>query len=142
MLDEWRKQLKKDDSDSNKRPKVNQETKQKSQFVTEGTTALERYRMRKQQKLQQQLMNEEHQRPPQHPSRQVLLMDDEDDNTADFSRSSNSIPMGTPSFSRRMTNSGKARRRSFSVNSSHRVRSPLTQDSEREFQSMQCSVFF
>lgn len=127
MLEDWRRQSTHDDmhaaSSANKRD-----------FVEAGTTALERYRMKKLQKLEQA----ENSLPPSHgfssgmPPRAVnsAPIFDDDDLTGDYSR----VTMGTPAFSRRLAGGGRAaRRRSFSVGSRHRARdtSPcLTQDSE------------
>ena len=130
MLEDWRRQSTHDDmhaaSSANKRD-----------FVEAGTTALERYRMKKLQKLEQA----ENSLPPSHgfssgmPPRAVnsAPIFDDDDLTGDYSR----VTMGTPAFSRRLAGGGRAaRRRSFSVGSRHRARdtSPcLTQDSEGKF---------
>lgn len=125
MLDEWRRQSR-DEQDSNKKAKT------EGSFATsEGASALERYRMRKQQKAQQQQQlqatNDENNinssRPPLLPRPTVsssMTFDDDDDHTADFGGRTLSSA-GTPSFSRRLTSSGRARRRSTSMGAARRT---------------------
>lgn len=139
MLDDWRRQVKTDDANNNshkrERDDVIEAMSSTAAVVsTEGTTALERYRMRKQQKLLQQHAEENYgSRPPLlPPSRSVVATYDDDEATGDYSRAASSVNVmsGTPSFSRRLTSSGRAaRRKSFSVGASHRARETLSQES-------------
>lgn len=137
LLDEWRRDrhvrgregVAPDELESSKRIKTqerespslprsasSQSTPSASPAYNEGTTALERIRMRKQQKLQQQSVNNENALPPQHPSsqRSTVCYDEDEENTDDYSRAASSvISGGTPSMSRRLGAGGRARRRSF-----------------------------
>lgn len=131
MLDEWRRQSKGPES-TNKRvldDAVSSDSKPPLSSAEGGMTALERYRLRKQQKLMQH--NDEnaggHRPPLLPPSRSAMTFEDED-TTIDLGRGTSSLlSSGTPSFSRRLSTSGKARRRSFSVGA--RMRETLSQES-------------
>lgn len=118
MLEEWRRTT---EDNANKREFGD---------ANAGTTALERYRMRKQQKLETENL------PPSGrtamssvPIHSAPLFDD-DDMTGEHSRAA----LGTPAFSRRLAGGGRAaRRKSFSVGPRHRSSPSLTQDSEGTF---------
>jgi hypothetical protein len=145
MLDDWRRQVKIDDKNNTNPHKRDRddntahETMSTAAVIsTEGTTALERYRMRKQQKLLQQHAEENYgSRPPLLPPSRSFVPStyDDDETTGDYSRTavaaaSVSVLTGTPSFSRRLTSSGRAaRRKSFSVGPNHRTRETLSQES-------------
>lgn len=132
LLDEWRRQKGHEENTSKRlREDSNYDSERShtatSDFSSEGTTALERYRMRKQQKLLQQ-REETSSRPPMHPpARPPMAFEDED--TTDHRASVSHFSGGTPSFSRRLTSSGRARRRSLSMGAKHRTREAFSQES-------------
>jgi hypothetical protein len=134
LLEDWRRQTKNDEAIAqHKREREDVENTQYIAFAsTEGTTALERYRMRKQQKLLQQNTDESSfSRPPLLPSTRSCIASNDDEDTSDYSRalSTINISTGTPSFSRRLGGTaGGARRRSFSVGG-HQSREGASQDS-------------
>jgi len=142
LLDEWRRQ-KGQEENTSKRLREDSTDSSEQNFTiasdgsTEGTTALERYRMRKQQKLLQQ-REESSSRPPMlPPSRPAMAFEDED--TTDFNASVSLISGGTPSFSRRLASSGRARRRSLSMGARHRTRETFSQESHDKDCSHQLS---
>ena len=121
MLEDWRRKT------DNEVSQNNTVIVHKREFTETGSTALERYRMRKQLKLGQ----DENSLPPSGmPPRTISSAPtfDDDELTGDYSR----VTLGTPAFSRRVAGGGRAaRRRSLSVGSRHRTRemSPsFTQD--------------
>jgi hypothetical protein len=141
LLDDWRRQVKNEEAnigssghkrDRENAPEIGVTAPLGNQ---EGSTALERYRMRKQQKLLQQHAEESNSgsRPPLLPPARSLVSGYDDDETGDFSRAVGTIGIsgGTPSFSRRLASSGKAtRRKSLSVSALHRhARESLSQES-------------
>lgn len=137
LLDDWRRQVKNEEanigSSGHKRdreiaPEIGVTAPLGNQ---EGSTALERYRMRKQQKHAEE--SNSGSRPPLLPPARSLVSGYDDDETGDFSRAVGTIGIsgGTPSFSRRLASSGKAtRRKSLSVSAIHRhARESLSQES-------------
>ena len=87
-----------------------------SGYVSDSRSALERYRDRKRKERQQSTFSDENALPPPHPltSNRTSIYFDDDENAGAYGRS-NQISSGTPSFSRRLAGSAKARRRSYSV---------------------------
>ena len=147
LLDDWRRQVKNEEpSSGHKRDREHApETGAAVPLgIPEGSTALERYRMRKQQKLLQQYAEESAtgSRPPLLPPARSLASAYDDEETGDFSKVAGTIGIscGTPSFSRRLASSGKAtRRKSFSVGAIHRhARESLSQESKEP----DCKSFF
>ena len=139
LLDDWRRQVKNEEAGGGSGHKRDREIASETGAAiplgtTEGSTALERYRMRKQQKLLEQHAEENYgSRPPLLPPARSLVSAYDDDETGDFSRAVSTITMssGTPSFTRRLASSGKAtRRKSLSVGAHHRyTRESLSQES-------------
>ena len=136
LLDDWRRGKLDATGNSVKRDREEeQEVFTTAPVVNlEGSTALERYRMRKQQKLQQQnAIENSGSRPPLLPPARSLMSAYDDEETGDYSRmvTSTGVSSGTPSFTRRLTNSGKAaRRKSYSVGAINRYsRETLSQES-------------
>lgn len=152
MLDEWRRQTKTEESSSSAIKREREESPDvklnEPLAAPEGTTALERYRMRKQQKMllahnQYDENNVPAARPPLLPPSRPAMAFEDDEVTSDYGRSSGSHSnSGTPSFSRRLTSSGRARRRSYSVGGSHRrpPRDTLSQESQ-EPECKLCSIY-
>ena len=143
MLDDWRRQTKQEEPAANKRVRDDPT----AAISTEGTTALERYRMRKQQKLLEQNNDENHgARPPLLPPTRSVISSHtcDDEETGDYSRAAISIGVssGTPSLSRRLTTSGRAaRRKSFSVGGNHRhMRESLSQESREPECKFSCNL--
>ena len=137
LLDDWRRQVTNEEPSSGHKRDREQAPETGAAVplgISEGSTALERYRMRKQQKLLQQYAEESTgSRPPLLPPARSLASAYDDEETGDFSKAAGTIgiSVGTPSFSRRLASSGKAtRRKSFSVGAIHRhARESLSQES-------------
>lgn len=152
-LDDWRRQarsrdrpsdLSSDDADSNKRPKLDEsfELSKAPPFVSQGTTALERYRMRKQQQQGQQTLQDATATLPPHPpltNRSTICFDDDDDEPT--YPPVTTLSAGTPSFRRRTGGAVRARRNSMSAGAKTRYRaSPsLSQESYGASQSQPLS---
>jgi hypothetical protein len=88
-----------------------------SGYASDSRSALERYRDRKRKERQQTTMRDENALPPTHPissNRTSSICFDDDESAGNYSQS-NQMSFGTPSFSRRLGGSAKARRRSYSV---------------------------
>jgi hypothetical protein len=157
LLDEWRRQrgepsiAAEDVVTSNKRPKLQQHQQQREAvlprsggtygtssssstvFIAAAETSLERYRLKKLQKLQQSSVAEESSFPPR-PTANRSFAHDDDETASESNRGVSSLfSAGTPSAGRRL---GAARRRSFSTNNlslSFLSHSPMTQETEGKF---------
>lgn len=151
LLEEWRRQRGESPSitdeipapptTSNKRPKLQprevlpkpsgtygSSSSNSNAFITAGETSLERYRMKKLQKLQQENHFEGSLFPPRPNANRPYTHEDDDSANDNHRGTASTLSSGTPLVGRHL---GAARRRTFSSNNtSFLSNSPMTQETE------------